>query len=72
MAPTQVRVRCVAVVVRSACIAAGGRVTAATSAETRPDTARHGGWGGDMCRVVECREPHWGAVYVQTVDTAEF
>ena len=28
--------------------------------------------GGDMCRVVECREPHWGAVYVQTVDTAAF
>ena len=46
VAPTQVRERCVAVVVRSACIAAGGRVTAATSAETRPETARHGGWVG--------------------------
>ena len=30
-----------------------------------------GGWG-DMCRVVECWEPHWGDVHVQTVDTAEF
>ena len=74
-APTQVRVRCVAVVVRSACSAAGGRVTAATSrgdkagdCETRRVGAGHVSCGGSAVS-------HTATALgrnVQNVDTAAF
>lgn len=72
-APTQVRVRCVAVVVRSACSAAGGRVTAATSrgdkagdCETRRVGAGHVSCGGVQGATLPLGRN------AQTVDTAAF